>query len=357
MGTNRYKDRIFVTVPRRRLGIPATLNYVNLNCENHHNVPLVPYPSWELNALNGQRPEDPTDVNTPIVSVYRTATDACNRLWFVDTGILEYPTGRQQVQQGALVIIDLNTDRVIRRHPFTEDSANPSSTLADVTIDVDPKQCDNAYAYIPDLVNHNIVVYSWRENDDWTVHHNSFSFLPRGGDLYIGGFHFSWDDGIFSIVLDPSRKTAYFHAMASTEEFSVPTEVFKNRTLAARSYHGTDFKFIGDRGKDGQSSTHAMHKKSGVVFMAEVNRNGISCWNSNRPFNKDSYELLQNDANKMIYPGDLRVDNEDNVWVMTNSMPVFLYGQLDYSKINFRIWTAPIREAIRGTKCDMGRRH
>lgn len=26
-----------------------------------------------------------------IVSVYRTRVDSCNRLWFVDTGALEYP--------------------------------------------------------------------------------------------------------------------------------------------------------------------------------------------------------------------------------------------------------------------------
>lgn len=27
-----------------------------------------------------------------IISVYRTRLDACNRLWFVDTGLLEYPS-------------------------------------------------------------------------------------------------------------------------------------------------------------------------------------------------------------------------------------------------------------------------
>lgn len=37
-------------------------------------------------------------------------------------------------------------------------------------------------------------------------------------------------------------KTAYFHAMASTSEFAVSTQVLRNQSAAARSYHGQDFK-------------------------------------------------------------------------------------------------------------------
>lgn len=33
-------------------------------------------------------------------------------------------------------------------------------------------------------------------------------------------------------------------------------------------------------------------------------------------------------------------------------MPGFLYGQLDYDVVNFRIWVQSVREAIRGTKCE-----
>lgn len=95
MGATRYKNRLFITIPRRRPGIPSTLNYVDLDCPVRHNVPLKPYPSWEINALNAQRPSDPTDVSTPFVSVYRTTVDACDRLWFVDMGMLEYASKLQ----------------------------------------------------------------------------------------------------------------------------------------------------------------------------------------------------------------------------------------------------------------------
>lgn len=35
---------------------------------------------------------------------------------------------------------------------------------------------------------------------------------------------------------------AFYHAMASTSEFSVSTQILRNQSLASRSYHGDDFK-------------------------------------------------------------------------------------------------------------------
>lgn len=75
--------------------------------------------------------------------------------------------GRQQLQQFAIVIIDLKTDRVIKRHPIRVTNTSPRSTLADIAVDVTPTTCDDAYAYIPDLVHYRLLVYSLREDDTW----------------------------------------------------------------------------------------------------------------------------------------------------------------------------------------------
>ncbi|GLV39935.1 yellow-f2 [Carabus blaptoides fortunei] len=318
MGATRYQNKVFVTVPRRRVGIPSTLNYVSLDCKARHNVPLTPYPSWEMNALNADRPNNPTDVRTPFVSVYRTTVDACDRLWFVDMGMLEYPTGRQQVQQFALIVMDLKTDKVIRRFPFSVTDANPAATLASVHVDVTKDTCDDAFAYIPDLVNYKLLVYSWKNNDAWRISHNYFFLDPLQGDFSIGGHNFMWNDGIFSVGLSKIQpdgyRTAYFHAMASTREFSVSTRVLRNRDLATRSYQGGDFQVVGDRGKKGQTASHELHEQSGIMFMAEVNKNGLYCWNINKPLTPRNQGLVHADAQKMIYPSDVKLDNKNNVW-------------------------------------------
>lgn len=355
MGATRYKNRLFITVPRRRVGIPATLNYVDLDCNARNNVPLIPYPNWELNSLNTPRPADPAQLTTPFVSVYRTTVDACDRLWFVDMGVLEYPTGRQQLQQFTLVVMDLKTDQVIHRYPFSVAHANERATLASVTVDVTKDTCNDAYAYIPDLVNYKTLVYSLKENDAWQVSHNFFFMDPLQGDLSIGGHNFMWNDGIFSIALSKVHKdgsrTAYFHPMASTREFAVSTRVLKDRNLATRSYHDNDFQLVGDRGKNGQSSSHVLHQTSGTILMAEVSKNGLYCWNTHKPLTPENQGLVHQDADKMIYPSDVKLDDTDNVWMMTNSMPRFLYGSLNYEQTNFRVWTNNVRDAVAGTPC------
>lgn len=87
------------------------------------------------------------------------------------------------------------------------------------------------------------------------------------------------------------------------------------------------------------------------MFMAEVSKNGLYCWNINKPLTPQNQGLIQADPVKMIYPSDVKLDNMNNVWMMTNSMPRFLYGQLNYDEVNFRIWSNNIMDAVAGTPC------
>lgn len=91
MGANVWRNKLFISVPRRRLGVPSTLNYVPLDSPQKHNVPLIPYPNWEMNTY-----PDPTNSGQNFVSIYRVGIDVCDRLWFVDTGLVEVLTGKLQ---------------------------------------------------------------------------------------------------------------------------------------------------------------------------------------------------------------------------------------------------------------------
>ena len=67
------------------------------------------------------------------------------------------------------------------------------------------------------------------------------------------GQQFQWQDGIFSIALSRQKpngfRTAFFHPLSSHSEFTVATEVLRNEEFSRRRVHGSDFKFIGHRGK------------------------------------------------------------------------------------------------------------
>ncbi|CAH1996584.1 unnamed protein product [Acanthoscelides obtectus] len=153
MGTNVWRNKLFVTVPRRRLGVPSTLNYVPLDSPQKQNVPLIPYPNWGINLYPGPREN--------FVSVYRVGVDPCDRLWFVDTGIIETPGNTTIVKPSEIIIIDLKTDRIVQRYSIPADQVTPTSNLASVVIDVTEDTCLNAYAYIPDLGKQKLVfIYS-----------------------------------------------------------------------------------------------------------------------------------------------------------------------------------------------------
>ncbi|KAL3274643.1 hypothetical protein HHI36_016023 [Cryptolaemus montrouzieri] len=361
MGAGVWGDKLFITVPRRRHGVPSSLNYVSLSSQNRHNTPLIPYPNWEMNAL----PENYNNTNfdnsslSPaerqrFVSVYRVAADSCDRLWFVDTGRMEIPNAPIQIQSPKLVIMDLRTDTVLRQYTFPESDLRPSTLFAHVVVETEPNNCNNAYAYLPDVGGYGLVVYSFRQNRSWRLTHNYFYLEPLRGEFRIGGHTFQWNDGVFSTALSPSnngRRDLYFHSMAGSHLYRVPTEILKNETAATRSYHGEDFQVVGDRGEGSQTSASALDQSTGVLFLGLVNQNALACWNINSPITDIS--IVQKDDERMIYPCDLKIYN-DNIYLLTNTMPTFLYGQLDYDVTNFRIWVQNVGEAIQGTRCASG---
>ncbi|KAH8417928.1 hypothetical protein KR222_008606 [Zaprionus bogoriensis] len=350
MGVTHYRGRLFVTMPRRRTGIPSTLNYIDMAQDGAQSSPkLNAYPSFELNQFNASAEH--------LVSVYRTTVDPCQRLWFIDTGMLEYPNNRQQIRRPSIWIVDLNTDRVIKRFEIPESIVETGRGLASVAVDVaSSDRCDEAFAYIPDLVNRRLYVYSLAESRMWSFEHNYFNFDPVAGDLHIGGQTFRWDDGIFSIALGALQsngsREVYFHAMASNNEFVVSNRVLQRESNAARSDHGNDFRLLGSRGVDKQSTMHQYDPRTGVVFYAEIQTNGVGCWNTKKPFYSTYHDTIVSDPQHMIYPSDLTIDEEGNIWVMSNSMPIFIYARLDTSIYNFRVWKQNVKEAVRNTICE-----
>lgn len=108
LGVERWKDILFVTVPRWRSGVPSSLNFIKL--PNWEKSPrLNPYPSWEVSSLQ-QQPTEST-----IVSTYRVHVDECDRLWAVDNGVDDSFDNPTSIVPPAIVIFDLNRHQLIRR--------------------------------------------------------------------------------------------------------------------------------------------------------------------------------------------------------------------------------------------------
>lgn len=116
-----------------------------------------------------------------IISVYRTRIDECNRLWFIDTGLLEYPNNSSQVQPPSIWIINPDDGNLIHRFEFPSNVEQRGNGVASITVDVDARNCNDAFAYIPDLFFNRLYVYSMRSNRMWSFAHNYFRMDPFQG--------------------------------------------------------------------------------------------------------------------------------------------------------------------------------
>ena len=129
--------------------------------------------------------------------------------------------------------------------------------------------------------------------------------------------------------------------------------MLRNQTAwTTRTAPATAFQSIGSRGRRGQSSTSDM-TLNGIQFMALVQLEGVGCWDTRKPYNPSNVHIVERDPVKLGFVNDLKLDAErENVWIVSNNLPIYLYSRLDYSQINFRLLRANVQQAIKNTVCD-----
>lgn len=73
--------------------------------------------------------------------------------------LITFSDGTKKIQQPAVVVIDLNTDEVIRRYEIPNEIIEAGNGMISLTVDVDKEKCNEAYAYIPNYYKNKICVY------------------------------------------------------------------------------------------------------------------------------------------------------------------------------------------------------
>jgi Major royal jelly protein len=143
----------------------------------------------------------------------------------------------------------------------------------------------------------------------------------------------------------------YFHPLASSHEFSVANSVLKNESFCTSPDSFHQFKLLGNRGTKTQSSAEVFDRLTGVVFYTQINRDAVGCWNTLKPFTIENQGLVASDSELLVFPNDLRIDDEGNLLVLSNRMPIFIYSKLK-PEFNFRILVGKTTDIIKGTPCE-----
>lgn len=157
------------------------------------------------------------------------------------------------------------------------------------------------------------------------------------------------------MALSPTRsdgyRTMYFSPLASHREFSVSTRILRDESRTEDSYH--DFFFYpAERGSNAHTTARVC-SDDGVMLFNLVDQNAVGCWHTSMPYEPSFHGVVDRDDNGLIFPSDVKIDENRNVWVLSDRMPLFLMSNLDYNDVNFRIYSAPLQRLVGGTVCDI----
>ncbi|XP_023291557.2 protein yellow [Lucilia cuprina] len=362
LGIDFYENRIFITTPRWKDGVPASFGYLNYP-PVERSPAIKPYPNWEAHG-------DPYNPDcSKLISVYRTFIDSCERIWLIDSGIVNATVSLNQICPPKILAYDLRTNKLLVHYDFPASQIKEDSLHSNIVVDVSNDRCDDAYAYVTDVWRFGIVVYSLRKNRSWRVTNYNFSPDPVASDFNVYGLNFQWLDGVFGMSLSlpklsTNERVLYFHPMASFKEFMVSTSLLKDENIwtADAQKVAKYFVPIGERGKFGQSSTSGI-AQNGVMFFTQVHRDDVGCWDTSKSYGQNNiHRFFENASNNnstqtlIQFPNDLKVDHESlphqSIWVISNRLPIYLYSQLNYDEINFRILKANVANIIANTVCD-----
>lgn len=89
----------------------------------------------------------------------------------------------------------------------------------------------------------------------------------------------------------------------------------------------------------------------GILYFNLIDRNAVGCWNSRLPYEPKNLGIVDWDDEALIFPSDVKVDSLNNLWVISDRMPIHLLSKLNFNDINFRIFFVPADAALAGTVC------
>lgn len=347
LGLEVWRDKVFITLPKWKDGIPVTLTTVPKHSKTK-SPKLRPYPNWEWHTVGNC---------DGLTSVFRIQVDECDRLWILDSGKVDIAKGGKLACPPAIFIFDLTTDTLIRKYIIPKEQVKEDSLYTNIVVDIRNEDCGSAIAYVSDVFRYGLLIYDFFKDSSFRIQHHFFYPDPLASKYELHGLKFQWTDGIFGMALSPvdihDDRTLFFHPMSSFREFAVSTSILGDKKTAEEN---TDyFMPIGrPRAKDYGHSSGSVIDRNGVMFFNMVTRDSVWCWDTRKEYIPQNLGVIGTSNLSLVFPNDIKVDHEydQNVWVLSNKLAMYLYGSIDSSKINYRIFKANVKEAVKDTVCD-----
>jgi len=191
-----WKDKMYLTLPRWKDGVPVTLSVTSAKPINGMTAPkLKAFPNWGMQKLGDC---------AAFQLVHSIEIDPKGRMWVLDTG---RPTSLRESKADCsprLVILDLEDNgNILRSYQFPEHVAHRKNAyLNDIVLDHE----DGGMAYITDtdITDPGIIVYSLRDNNSWKVRHGSMKAKSEAVGFMVANTHVINPVHVDGIALSPA---------------------------------------------------------------------------------------------------------------------------------------------------------
>ncbi|KAI5698107.1 hypothetical protein M8J75_001743 [Diaphorina citri] len=374
LGIGIWRSTIFLSFPKWKAGIPFTLASFNMNDPSESPI-LLPYPNWSY--------FDDSNCNS-LISVFRMSVDKCDRLWIMDTGVTNILSSIQQLCPPKIMVFDLKTNTLIRKYILPTAQVFEGSLFSNIVTEV-VEDCDHVFAYVNDVFRYGLIVYDFFKNTSYRLTHPYMYPEPTQSTYILDNLKFRWVDGIFGMAISPElsgkykrhpyeyyhynvhhyngtnvdktirddQRYMYFHSMSSNRHYYVSTTDLRNSSRYVNSSDIDEyFHYLGSRFRNTQASASAINS-NGVMFYNLVTKHSVGCWNTKtKVYLPQTQDIVQTSRDILNFPNDLKIDPNDNIWILSNKLHQYLYGFLDFNVYNYRILVANSNDIVRNTKCD-----
>ncbi|XP_024867451.1 protein yellow-like [Temnothorax curvispinosus] len=321
-----WKDKMYLTLPRWKDGVPVTLSVTSAKPINGITAPkLEAFPNWPMQKLGDC---------TAFQLVHSIEIDPKGRMWVLDTG---RPTSLRESKADCsprLVILDLeNNGKILRSYQFPEHVARRTNAyLNDIVLNHE----DGGIAYITDTgtTDPGIIVYSLKDNNSWKVRHDSMKAKSEAVGFMVAKTHVINPVHVDGIALSPASsrdRQVYYSPLSSFHLYSIPVSALKNNVTNIDRY-------VRELGRKSSQTDGMAMSSTGVLYFGLLADDAISMWDTkNIASFTVGQRVISRDHVLTQWPDSFAFDDDGNFWCVTNMLQNFLNNRVDINVPNYRL--------------------